>query len=105
MIPALRNLSYEMHHKYLNGFNEVTIKGLFDRDNNLRTRNSGHKLVRKTYTTSQTLKFLPVKITRTWNQLPENIVTAGTENTFKNCLDKFLERNSQFCKALIPYHS
>ncbi|KAF2365022.1 hypothetical protein FHG87_004219 [Trinorchestia longiramus] len=31
----------------------------------------------------------PVKIAATWNQLPENIVSAGTVNTFQNRLDKF----------------
>ncbi|KAF2343527.1 hypothetical protein FHG87_025717, partial [Trinorchestia longiramus] len=33
--------------------------------------------------------FFPVKIAAPWNQLPENIVSAGTVNTFKNRLDKF----------------
>ncbi|KAF2354871.1 hypothetical protein FHG87_014372 [Trinorchestia longiramus] len=40
-------------------------------------------------TTSQAMNFFPVKIAATWNQLPENIVSAGTVNTFKNRLDKF----------------
>ncbi|KAF2345775.1 hypothetical protein FHG87_023469 [Trinorchestia longiramus] len=35
------------------------------------------------------MNFFPVKIAATWNQLPENIVSAGTMNTFKNRLDKF----------------
>ncbi|KAF2349557.1 PWWP domain [Trinorchestia longiramus] len=39
--------------------------------------------------TSQAMNFFPVKIAATWNQLPENIVSAGTVNTFKNLLDKF----------------
>ncbi|KAF2359948.1 hypothetical protein FHG87_009298 [Trinorchestia longiramus] len=29
----------------------------------------------------------------TWNKLPENIVSAGTVNTFKNRLDKFWTTN------------
>ncbi|KAF2361651.1 hypothetical protein FHG87_007592 [Trinorchestia longiramus] len=30
-------------YKYLNGFNDITIEGFFDRDSNVRTRNNGHK--------------------------------------------------------------
>ncbi|KAF2344655.1 hypothetical protein FHG87_024589, partial [Trinorchestia longiramus] len=75
--------------KYLNGLNNVTLEGLFERDGNGRTRNNGQKLLLRNFKTSQALNFFPVKIAATWNQLPENIVSAGTVNTFKNRLDKF----------------
>ncbi|KAF2350662.1 hypothetical protein FHG87_018580 [Trinorchestia longiramus] len=110
MIPELRHLSYERRlqrlelisleqrrlrgqliesFKYLNGLNNVTLEGLFERDGNVRTRNNGQKLLLRNFKTSQAMNFFPVKIAATWNQLPENIVSAGTANTFKNCLDKF----------------
>ncbi|KAF2345821.1 Reverse transcriptase domain [Trinorchestia longiramus] len=110
MIPELRNLSYERRFqrrelipleqrtlrgqlietfKYLNGLNNVTLEGLFERDGNVRTRNNSEKLLLRNFKTSQTMNFFPVKIAATWNQLPENIVSAGTVNTFKNRLDKF----------------
>ncbi|KAF2347979.1 hypothetical protein FHG87_021265 [Trinorchestia longiramus] len=38
-------------------------------------------------------RLFPVKIPATWNQLPENIVSAGTVNTFKNRLDKYWIKN------------
>ncbi|KAF2350097.1 hypothetical protein FHG87_019145 [Trinorchestia longiramus] len=75
--------------KYLNGLNNVTLEGLFERDGNVRTRNNGQKLLLRNFKTSQAMNFFPVKIAVTWNQLPENIVSAGTVNTFKNRLDKF----------------
>ncbi|KAF2346656.1 Reverse transcriptase domain [Trinorchestia longiramus] len=110
MIPELRNLSYERRlqrleiifleqrklrgllietFKYLNGLNNVTLEGLFVRDGNVRTRNNGQKLLLRNFTTYQAMNFFPVKIAATWNQLPENIVSAGTVNTLKNRLDKF----------------
>ncbi|KAF2357462.1 hypothetical protein FHG87_011774 [Trinorchestia longiramus] len=52
-------------------------------------RNNGQKQLLRNFETSQAMNFFPVKIAATWNQLPENIVSAGTVNTFKNRLDKF----------------
>ncbi|KAF2357335.1 hypothetical protein FHG87_011912 [Trinorchestia longiramus] len=110
MIPELRNLSYERSlqrlelisleqkrlfgqlietFKYLNGLNNVTLEGLFERDGNVRTRNKSQKLLLRNFKTSQAMNFFPVKIAATSNQLPENIVSAGTVNTFKNRLDTF----------------
>ncbi|KAF2346148.1 hypothetical protein FHG87_023096 [Trinorchestia longiramus] len=110
MIPELHNLSYERRlqrldlisleqrrlrgqlietFKYLNGLNNVTLEGLFERDGNVRTRNNGQKLLLRNFKTSQAMNFFPVKIAATWNQLPENMVSAGTVNTFKNRLDEF----------------
>ncbi|KAF2344525.1 hypothetical protein FHG87_024719 [Trinorchestia longiramus] len=110
MIPELRNLSYERRFqrrelvpleqrtlrgqlietfKYLIGLNNVTLEGLFERDSNVRTRNNSEKLLLRNFKTSETMNFFPVKIAATWNQLPENIVSAGSVNTLKNRLDKF----------------
>ncbi|KAF2343866.1 hypothetical protein FHG87_025378, partial [Trinorchestia longiramus] len=83
MIPELRNLSYErrLQHlelisleqkrlrgqlietfKYLNGLNNVTLEGLFERDGNVRkTRNNGQKLLLRNFKTSQAMNFFPVK--------------------------------------------
>ncbi|KAF2346576.1 HELP protein [Trinorchestia longiramus] len=47
------------------------------------------KLLLRNFKTSQAMNFFPVKIAATWNQLPENIVSAGTVNTSKNRLDKY----------------
>ncbi|KAF2344476.1 hypothetical protein FHG87_024768 [Trinorchestia longiramus] len=102
MIPELRNLSYErrlqrlelitLEQRRLRGQLIETFKylnGLFERDGNVRTRNNGQKLLLRNFKTSQAMNFFPVKIAATWNQLPENIVSAATVNTFKNRLDKF----------------
>ncbi|KAF2362355.1 hypothetical protein FHG87_006877 [Trinorchestia longiramus] len=93
LIPELRNLSHERRlqrlelisleqrrlrgqlietFKYLNGLNNVTLEGLFERDGNVRIRNSDQKLLLRNFKTSQAMNFFPVKIAATWNQLPEN---------------------------------
>ncbi|KAF2354697.1 hypothetical protein FHG87_014543 [Trinorchestia longiramus] len=109
VVSELRNLSYERCFqrfellslkqrrlreqlieilKYLNGLNNVTLEWLFEGNGNVRTRNNSQKLFLRNFKTSQA-NFFSAKITATWNQLPENIVSAGTVNTFKNRLDKF----------------
>ncbi|KAF2357367.1 hypothetical protein FHG87_011878 [Trinorchestia longiramus] len=75
--------------KYLNSLSNVTLEGLLEGDGNVRTRNNSQKLLLRNFKTSQAMNFFPVKIAATWNQLPENIVSAGTMNTVKNHLDKF----------------
>ncbi|KAF2359885.1 hypothetical protein FHG87_009357 [Trinorchestia longiramus] len=110
MIPELHNLSYKRRlqrlelisleqrrlrgqlietYKHLNGLSNVTLEGLFRKDKNVRTRNNSQKLLLRNFQTSQAMNFFPVKIATTWNQLPENIVSAGTMTTFKNHQDKF----------------
>ncbi|KAF2354853.1 hypothetical protein FHG87_014390 [Trinorchestia longiramus] len=110
MIPELRNFSNERRFqrlelifleqrrlqgklietfKYLNGLYNVTLEGSFESDGNIRTKNNGQKLFLRNFKTSQAMNFIPVKITVTWNPLPENIVSASTVNIFKNRHDKF----------------
>ncbi|KAF2345656.1 hypothetical protein FHG87_023588 [Trinorchestia longiramus] len=110
IIPELRILSYERRFqhlelisleqkrlqgqlieicKYFNDLNDVTLEELFKREGNMRTRNNSQKLILRNFKTFQAMNFFPFKIAATWNQLPENIVSAGTVNTFKNRLDKY----------------
>ncbi|KAF2351495.1 hypothetical protein FHG87_017749 [Trinorchestia longiramus] len=121
MTPELSNLSYERSlqrlelisleqrrlrgqlieaFKYLNGLNNVTLEELYRRDSNVRTRNDGHRLKLRNFKTSQAMNFFPIKIAATWNQLPENMVSAGTVNTFKNRLDKYWITISQYYNVL-----
>ncbi|KAF2344822.1 hypothetical protein FHG87_024423 [Trinorchestia longiramus] len=122
MIPELRNLSYKRRlqrlelisleqrrlrgqlietFKYLNGLNNVTLEGLLNADDNVQTRSNDLKLLISNFKTSQAINFFLVKIAATWNQLPENIVSAGTVNTLKNRLDKYWITNPQHYKVLI----
>ena len=59
-----------------------------DYDLNDRTRNNGARLIVKHFNTSVTQHFYPIKITTTWNALPNQVVTSRTVNSFKNSLDK-----------------
>ena len=74
--------------KYLNGFTTASARGLFDYDLNNRTQNNGAKLIVKYFNTSVTQHFYQVKITTTWNAMPNEVVRSRTVNSFKNCMDK-----------------
>ena len=45
------------------------------------------------FNTSVAQQFYPIKITTTWNALPNEVVTSRTVNSFKNSLDKHLAEN------------
>ena len=74
--------------QYLNKFTTASARGLFNYDLNDRTRNNGAKLIVKHYNTPVAQHFHPIKITITWNTLPNEVVSSRTVNSFKNGLDK-----------------
>ena len=74
--------------KYLNRFTTESARGLFDYDLNDRTR-----LIVKHFNTSVAQHFYPIKITTTWNSLPNEVVTSKTVISFKNSLDKQYAEN------------
>ena len=80
--------------KYLNRFNNVSERGVFDYDFNDRTRNRGKKLIAKLFNTSVAQHFFPINITTTWNAQPYDVVNRRTVNTFKNRLDAHWEDNA-----------
>ena len=114
MIPEIRNHIYhqriqELDHislvqrrlggqlievfKYMNRFTTASARGHFDYDLNDRTTNNGAKLIVKHFNTSVAEHFYPIKITTTWNALPNEVVTSRTVNFFKNSLDKHCAEN------------
>ena len=80
--------------KYLNGFTSAGARGLFDYDLNDRTRKNTAKLIVKYFTTSVAQHFYLIKITITWNALPNEVVSSRTVNSFKNSLDNHWAENS-----------
>ena len=70
-------------YKYLNRFTTASARGLFDYDPNDRTRNIRAKLIVKYFNTPVAQHFYPIKITTTWNALPNEVVTSRTVNSFK----------------------
>ena len=115
MIPSLRNKIYQERlnnlelitleqrrlrgqlietFKYLKGITRASPVGLFDLDVNGRTRSNGQKLQTRASRTTVKNKFYPTAIVSIWNNLPENVVTANTVNTFKNRLDKHWTTNA-----------
>ena len=79
--------------KYLNRFTSASARGIFHYDLNSRTRNNGEELIVKHFNTSVAQHFYPIKITTTWNELPNEVVNSRTVNSFKNSLDKHWAEN------------
>ena len=98
MIPEIRNHSYHqrihdldlislVHRrlrrqlievlKYLIRFTTASAR-LFDYGLNDRTRNNDAKLIAKHFNTSVAQLFCPIKITTTWNLLPNEVVISRT---------------------------
>ena len=90
--------------KYLNRFTSASARGLFDYDLNDRTRNNGAKLIVKHFYTSVAQHFYPIKITTTWNALPNEDVSSRTVNSFKNSLDKYWLENLQMSELTGSNH-
>ena len=120
MIPEIRNHSYHRRiqdldlislverrlrgqlievFKYLNRFTTASARGFFDYDLNDRTRNNEAKLIVKHCNTSVAQHFNPIKITTTWNALPNEVVSSRTVNSFKNSLDKHWAENSPIVRV------
>ena len=79
--------------KYPNRFTITSARGFFDYDLNDRTRNNGAKHIVKHFNTSVAQHFYPIKVTTTFNALPNDVVTSRTVNSFKNSLDKHWAEN------------
>ena len=92
IIPRLF-LYINIQFKYLNRFTTASARGFFYYDLNYRTRNNGAKLIVKHFITSVAQHFYPIKITLTWNALPNGVVSSRTVNSFKNILDKHWTEN------------
>ena len=91
--------------KYLNRFTTASARGLFDYDLIHRTRNNGAKLIVKHFNTSVARHFYPIKITTTWNALPNEVVTSRPVNSIKNSLDKHWAENPQMSELSIVHNS
>ena len=78
---------------YMNEFTTASARGFFDYDFNDRTRNNGAKLIVKHFNITVAQLFYPIKITTTWNAIPNEVVSSRTVNSFKNSLDKHWAEN------------
>ena len=79
--------------KYLDRFSSASARGLFDYDLNDRISNNRAELIVKHFNTSVAHHFYSIKITTTWNALPNEVVSSRTVNSFKNSLDNHWSEN------------
>jgi len=75
--------------KIVHGFyDKVTVCSLFQFNTFSNTRGHPFKLHKPTISTSKFANFFTNRVINVWNNLPVNIVNAGTVNAFKNSLDR-----------------
>lgn len=125
MVPELRHLSYKDRLKRLNltsleerrqrgdlieaykiisGKENVNCDKFFkmaDSNNNI-TRGNSKKLYKPRLNKGilQRSKFFSIRVVNSWNQLPEEVISAKTVNSFKNRLDKYISNRHGAQEAL-----
>ena len=114
IIPSIKNLSYENRlkelnmyslerrymrgdmievYKMFNGLDDVKIEDYFDLDKNDRTRGHNLKIKKKPFKLDLRKSFFSLRVVDQWNNLPADVINSPTLNTFKNRLDKFMDRS------------
>jgi hypothetical protein len=117
LISNLRNKSYEVRliecnlfslekrrhrgdmiqvFKILNKIDNVNEENYFQRNNDLRTRNNGFKLIGKPFRTNAAKHYFTSRVIEDWNKLPAYVVNSTSVEMFKNRLDKYYEANNIF---------
>ena len=76
--------------KIFNLQSEVGLDALFEREFHIATRGHRYKLSVPRCRTETMRRFFSVRVVREWNALPQQVVEAGTVNTFKSRLDKHM---------------
>ena len=72
-------------------YDSKTINSLFTYNNSTITRGHPYKLLKVTVKTSRFGHFFTNRLTNVWNNLPLDVVSAGTVTTFKNHLDIYFQ--------------
>ena len=75
------------------GFTNLKLDDYFTIDRSSISRNNGLKIIGKRFITNEANYFFFNRVVNTWNGLSSNVVNSSTIETFKNCLDKYLECN------------
>ena len=75
-------------YKIIHGLDFFCISSLFTLNVSSGTRGHPYKLIKPSVNTNLYSHFFTNRVINNWNNLPCNIVTAGTQNTFKNLIDK-----------------
>ena len=76
-----------------------TTQGLLTKSETTLTRGHDLRLIKKSVRTSCFQHFFTNRIINTWNSLPQETVSVGTVNAFKNGIDKIFA-NKMYCTDL-----
>ena len=69
-------------------YDPLTTKSLFKFDLDTKTRTNGFKIKKQHVNTNRYQHFFVNRVANTWNNLPANVVSLETVNSFKNALDR-----------------
>ena len=75
--------------KMIKGISKVDYTKFFSISENNRTRGNSYKLEKKQCNINIRSSFFSQRVVNHWNELPEEVVSAESVNTFKNRLDKW----------------
>ena len=113
MIPNLRNISYEsrlrilgLHslerrrisgdmievYKWMHGINVGDISKVLKISPQVRTRNNGLKLDKFRFRKEIGRHWFSNRVVDMWNGLPHEVVNAGSMDSMKRRLDKFMDK-------------
>ena len=87
-------------YKIVHGcYDPLTTNNLFEINKDNRTRSHSYKITKPRFKTTVFQHFFTNRVINAWNNLSQDVVSAGTLNTFKNKLDTCLH-HYRFCEDI-----
>ena len=77
------------------GHDNMIVDKYFTIDRSNYTRRNGFKIIGKRFQSNEAKHFFFNRVVNIWNKLPSNVVDCTLVETFKHCLDKYLDLNPQ----------
>ena len=87
-------------YKLLHDKEDIDYNRFFNKCDSNTLRGHSLKLKKKAFKKDTRKYFFSQRVITSWNNLPEQVVTAATINSFKNLLDKFMG-NKMYSTSLI----
>lgn len=82
-------------YKILTGnYNVPELKNIYNMNENVNLRGHSLKLSHFSCASNPRKHFLPNRVVKAWNKLPQTVISAPNVNSFKNRLDQYQHKNS-----------
>ena len=80
-------------YKVFNGIDDLNVEDYFNLVINNRTRGHNYNIKGKPCKLDLRKNYFSLRVVDQWNRLPADVVNSPTLSTFKNKLDKFMDRS------------